>query len=164
MLRIIIVSLTLLSIWFGLSGYYDIFFVTVGIAITIPCVLVVEKMRVIKGAQDFEGIEGASYSVLNFALYIPWLLKEIVKSAWEVTLVIIDPTLPISPTIKKIKAGQKTPIGIFTYANSITLTPGTLTISVLGQGIVIHSLLREGVEGLEQGIMDKKVTSIESNG
>ena len=63
---------------------------------------------------------------------LPVALVEIAKSAWAVTKLILHPRLPISPTMTKVIAGQKTPVGIATYANSITLTPGTITTGVKG--------------------------------
>ncbi len=64
--------------------------------------------------------------------YFPWLMREIAKSAWAVTKIILHPSLPISPTMTVVRASQKTSVGVATYANSITLTPGTITVGVNG--------------------------------
>jgi multicomponent Na+:H+ antiporter subunit E len=93
--------------------------------------------------------------------YWPWLVVEIVKSAWSVTKVVLHPQLPISPTMTVVQASQRTPSGIATYANSITLTPGTLTTGVSGHALTIHALVKEGALDLEAGGMDRRVTRFE---
>ena len=67
----------------------------------------------------------------------------------------------ISPTLKTINAGQATDIGKVIYANSITLTPGTVTVNVEGNKFMIHALLKESIEELEAGEMDRRVTRLE---
>nr|TFG55115.1 MAG: sodium:proton antiporter [Hyphomicrobiales bacterium] len=93
--------------------------------------------------------------------YWPWLVWEIIKSAWSVSLAVLNPRLPISPTLVRIKAGQKTAVGIATYANSITLTPGTLTVGVEGNNLLVHALSAEGADDLETGRMDARVCRFE---
>jgi multicomponent Na+:H+ antiporter subunit E len=96
--------------------------------------------------------------------YFPWLFWEIAKSAWGVTKVILHPRLPISPTMTKVIASQKTTVGIATYANSITLTPGTITTGVRGNVLTVHALLREGAVDVEGGGMDARVSRFEGRG
>jgi multicomponent Na+:H+ antiporter subunit E len=93
--------------------------------------------------------------------YWPWLFKEIAKSAWEVSRIIVNPRLPISPTLVRVKTSQKTVVGVVTYANSITLTPGTISVDVKRDEILVHALTREGAEGLLEGEMDRRVTRFE---
>ena len=94
--------------------------------------------------------------------YWPWLAVEIAKSAWAVTKVVLSPSLPISPTMTVVTAGQKTGPGIATYANSITLTPGTITVGVDGNRLTVHALVKEGADDLEAGGMDARVTQFEN--
>jgi multicomponent Na+:H+ antiporter subunit E len=93
--------------------------------------------------------------------YYPWLVIEIAKSAWGVTRVILHPALPISPCMTTVHASQTTPAGLATYANSITLTPGTITAGVNGNYLTVHTLVREGAVDLEAGEMDRRVTQFE---
>ena len=95
--------------------------VTAGAASAVLCVLAARRM----GVADAEG--HPIHLIGRFVTYLPWLLREIAKSAWAVAKIIVNPALPISPTMTQVRAGQKTPLGIVTYANSITLTPGTIT-------------------------------------
>jgi multicomponent Na+:H+ antiporter subunit E len=77
---------------------------------------------------------------------------------------ILDPKLPISPRLIKVKATQKRDLGRVIYANSITLTPGTVSVKMDGDEITVHALTREAAEGVETGAMDAKVTRLEGLG
>jgi multicomponent Na+:H+ antiporter subunit E len=93
--------------------------------------------------------------------YWPWLFREIIKSAWDVSRIIVDPRLPISPTMIRVPTSQKTAVGVVTYANSITLTPGTISMEVKHGEILVHALTRAAAEGLQEGEMDRRVTWFE---
>ena len=94
-------------------------------------------------------------------LYWPWLLWEIVKANLDVTKRVLG-FAPISPTMVRIKATQKTDLGLVTFANSITLTPGTISIDVEQDGyILVHALSHDGAKGVSDGEMDRRVTALE---
>jgi multicomponent Na+:H+ antiporter subunit E len=78
-----------------------------------------------------------------------------------VTRIILHPSLPISPTMTVVRGSQKTTPGLATYANSITLTPGTITVGVSGNDLTIHALVRDGALDLEGGGMDSRVRRFE---
>jgi multicomponent Na+:H+ antiporter subunit E len=96
-------------------------------------------------------------------LYWPWLGWEIVKSNVDVARRILSPTLPISPTVIRLKASQKSELGKVIYANSITLTPGTVSIDIDGDKIEVHALTREAAQALRTGDMDRRVTRFEGD-
>ncbi len=75
-------------------------------------------------------------------MYWVWLLKEIIKSAWDVSKIIVHPKLPISPTLVRFKPSQRTDVGLVIHANSITLTPGTITIEATSEEFLVHGLTR----------------------
>jgi multicomponent Na+:H+ antiporter subunit E len=148
-------ALVLFVFWLLLSGYFTLFLVSVGALTAIGIVLLAHRMNVI----DHEGHPiHLSWRVLA---YWPWLIKEIAKSAWEVSRIIVNHALPISPTLVRAKTSQKTPVGVVTYANSITLTPGTISVDVKQDEILVHALTRDGAEGLLEGEMDRRVTRFE---
>ena len=92
--------------------------------------------------------------------YWGWLFTEIVKSSIEVARVVIDPRLPASPQVFTINATSKEPVVETILANSITLTPGTLSLDVHGGVITVHALTQEGAEALKKGEMDRRVASL----
>lgn len=93
--------------------------------------------------------------------YIPWLVKEIIKSNIDVARRVWHPDLPISPTIVTVKASQRTALGLVLHANSITLTPGTLSIDVGDGEIEVHSLAEELIASFDDGEMDRRVARLE---
>ena len=154
-MRWVSLAVVLFLFWLGLSGHYTTFLLAAGAASAILCALVAARLRV----ADAEG--HAVHLAWNALTYFPWLLWEIAKSGWAVTKVILHPRLPISPTMTKVVASQRTTVGIATYANSITLTPGTITTGVKGNALTVHALVREGAADLEGGGMDTRVSQFE---
>ena len=154
-MRIVSLALVLFAFWLALSGHYTPMLVTIGAVCAILCALLARRA-------DITGIEGHPIHLLRGAVtYWPWLIVEIVKSGWTVTKLILSPRLPISPTMTTVTATQQTTPGIATYANSITLTPGTITVGVSGSRLTVHALVREGADDLEAGGMDARVTRFE---
>jgi multicomponent Na+:H+ antiporter subunit E len=117
-MRYLSLALFLFAFWLTLSGHYTPMLVVAGAASAALCTLAAARMRV----ADAEGhpIELCWGAVT----YFPWLAREIARSAWAVTKLILHPRLPISPTMTVVRASQRTSVGVATYANSITLTPG----------------------------------------
>ena len=124
-------------------------------ASALVCVLVAVRARVVDA-------EGHPIELFRGAVtYFPWLIREIVKSGWSVAKIIVHPRLPISPTMTVVRASQKTAAGVATYANSITLTPGTITVRVNGNDLTVHALTCDGALDLEGGAMDRRVSRFE---
>ena len=88
-------------------------------------------------------------------------MKEIFVANVAVAKIILDPKLPISPIRVLFHGSQETDIGRFIYANSITLTPGTITTGCDGQDFEIHALTYADVDGREEDEMDRRVTWVE---
>lgn len=143
--------------WLALSGHTSAFLVCSGAAVAVLGVVVASRMEVADSeAHPIELLTGA-------VTYWPWLIWEIAKSGWTVSKVILDPKLPISPTMTVVEASQRTAAGLATYANSITLTPGTITTGVKGNRLTVHALLKEGALDVEGGVMDRRVKHFEGS-
>jgi multicomponent Na+:H+ antiporter subunit E len=113
----------------------------------------------------FTDREGHPTHLLTHGLaYWPWLLLEIAKSNVAVARVILHPRLPISPQIIKVPTSQRTDLGRVIYANSITLTPGTVSIRVRPDTIIVHALTAEGARSLATGDMDRRISRMEQEG
>jgi multicomponent Na+:H+ antiporter subunit E len=153
-MRIVSLGAALFAFWLALSGHYTAFLVGLGAASAILCSYLAVKLRLVDATFAFHLLPRA-------LTYWPWLAWEIVKSALSVSRKVLDPRLPISPTMLRVKAGQKTQVGIATYANSITLTPGTLTVGVDGDELIVHALDSGGADDLEAGRMDARVSRFE---
>ena len=94
-------------------------------------------------------------------LYVPWLLWEIAKANLQVAAVIWNPRLPIHPSLFRVPATQHTELGQVIYANSITLTPGTVALDVRDGHILVHALTLASARGILTGDMDRRVTRLE---
>jgi len=147
--------LTLAAFWLFNSGHYSVLILSLGL-ISIVLVLVISRqMDVI----DHESQPlNLTKSIITYYL---WLINEIIKSNITVVKHIWLGANSISPTISTLKVSQKTDMGKVIYANSITLTPGTVAIDLLGDEITVHALLAKDISTLEAGEMDSRVTRLE---
>jgi len=158
MIRSLSVIVTLFAFWLVLSGYFTAFLLSMGVLSALVVTGFGHRMEVV----DHEG--HPIHLTPSAFTYWPWLFKEIVLSAWDVCKIIVNPKLPISPTLLRVKASQKSPVGQVVYANSITLTPGTISVAVERDEILVHALTREGAEALANGNMDRRVSAFEGLG
>jgi multicomponent Na+:H+ antiporter subunit E len=154
-LRLVSAFLALYLFWLVLSGYFTPFLMSAGAACAIAVVWFARRMDVIDA-------EGHPVQLgWRIVAYWVWLSKEIVKSAWDVSRIIVNPRLPISPTLVTFRPSQKTTVGLVIHANSITLTPGTITIDAGKDEFLVHALTRSGAEGVTTGDMDRRVSDCE---
>lgn len=156
MARTLSLALVLAAIWLLLSGHYEPLILAFGLISVAVVVLIARR----KGLTDREG--HPIDLLLHGLRYWPWLLIEIAKSNIAVARCILSPRLPISPTVIKVPSSQRTDLGRVVFANSITLTPGTVSILVERDGILVHALTAEAARDLaEGGDMDRRVTRME---
>ena len=92
--------------------------------------------------------------------YVPWLFYSIVKANIDVALLILNPRLPVAPALLQFRTNLKRNISQVTLANSITLTPGTVTIDLKEGRYLVHALEPKLAESLLSGEMQNKVAGI----
>lgn len=158
MIHAVSLALGLAAVWLMLSGHLDVLLLSLGLVSIIVVVLIARRMDVV----DHEG--QPVHLGWRLVAYWPWLGWEIIKANWDVARRILDPKLPISPVVTTVKATQKTELGQVIFANSITLTPGTVSVRLLSGEIIIHAISEDGAADLESGRMDRKVTAMEGGG
>lgn len=93
----------------------------------------------------------------RLAVYVPYLLYEIVKSNVLITFIILHPKLPIDPRLTRVRSAVWGGAAIMTLANSITLTPGTLAVRSEGQRLYVHGLFGGAREGIAGGALERAV-------
>ena len=155
MARIVGLWVVLFGVWLLLSGHYTPLLISFGVGSCALSVYIAVRMDV----ADHEGVP--LDWVGRFVLYLPWLMKEILVANVNVAKVILNPQLPISPIMVVFRSTQKSDLGRVLYANSITLTPGTITTGVEGDQLEIHSLTWGDVDGREEDEMDRRVSVVE---
>ena len=158
MYRALTLSILLFAIWLVWSGHYTLLLLFFGALSCALVLLLSHRMKII----DPEGhpihlLKGSP----SFALWLTWA---IVQSNIDIARRILDPRLPIAPRMIRVKASQKTHLGQVIYANSITLTPGTVSVDVEEGMIEVHALTDEAAKELLDGEMDRRVTRLENEG
>ena len=148
----------LVGVWLLLSGHYDPTLVTYGVLSSAGVVALCVHLGIV----DAESVP--VHLALGMVVYLPWLLKEIVVSNVAVARVILDPRLPIWPRLLRVDASQESEIAQVIYANSITLTPATITLDVRNRKLLVHALTRDSAAGLLSGEMDRRVARLEQRG
>ncbi|GGB56089.1 MULTISPECIES: Na+/H+ antiporter subunit E [Henriciella] len=142
--------LVLAALWLGLSGIYTPLILTLGtISILISLVL----------ASRLETLdrEGAPYArTLNLFAYWGWLVVEIFKANWPVIKACVSANLDINPALVKVKTRCESDLAKTVFANSITLTPGTVTVEVEGDKLLVHALFEESATPESFAEMDER--------
>jgi multicomponent Na+:H+ antiporter subunit E len=149
-------GLFLFAIWLLLSGHYTPLLLLLGVVSTLLVVFLAIRADLI----DREIQPVLIKPTVLF--YWAWLGREIIKSNIDVARRILSPGMPISPTIFTVRADQKTELGRVTYANSITLVPGTVTVDVNEDVLTVHALTQEMAADLKRGEMNRRVCNVEN--
>lgn len=129
--------LALAALWLGLSGHYTPLLLSLGGVSVILAVLLSWRLKIL----DREGVP--YFSLFGFLLYVPWLMGEIFKANVQVIRACLRADLDINPALVKVKTRCKTDLAKTLFANSITLTPGTVTIEVEPNRLLVHALYEE---------------------
>jgi multicomponent Na+:H+ antiporter subunit E len=134
-------------LWLLLSGHWDAVHVGLGVAAS---TLVVWLNR---GQED---ITAAVRALPRVLWYASWLLGEIVRSNLAVARIVLDPRLPIDPVVVRLRPPVRGALAVTTLANSITLTPGTITLDAEDGELTVHALTPDGLDEIES-VMARRV-------
>ncbi len=152
MLQAIALAAALAVFWVLLSGYWLPLIIALGIASIALCVFIARRLDIV----DHEG--HPVHLTLPGLTYFPWLVKEIILSNITVARAILFGG--VRPQILRVRASQSDALGQTVYANSITLTPGTVSISIDDDLITVHAIMDETADGLRTGEMDGMVCKL----
>lgn len=143
----LVLAVVLAVFWLSLSGYLDdpliLSFGVISIALVIG---LCARMKIM----DEETVP--YLHVPKTLSYFVWLGKEIVKANVQVVKAVLSPDMEVSPTMVRVPSRPKTELGKTMFGNSITLTPGTVTVEMSEDEILVHALLTEmsDVQGFEE--------------
>ncbi len=152
-MKSLILFFILLCLWLLMSGYYNILLISLGIISCAFCVYLANRGKLI----DDEGIP--IFFIPRLLSYLIWLFKEILMSNLATAKVIINGK--VEPETFTVKASQVTDVAKVTYANSITLTPGTVTTKMHKDVFEVHALNADFGNDIRTSEMDRKVTWLE---
>ena len=156
----VVTFLLMFVFWIALSGFFDAFHIVSGIVYSAIVAWLSHDLLVPSGTD----LRVEAGRVFRFLLYLPWLLKEILLANLSVAYRVLHPKLPIDPKLIEVKTDLKTDLGLVTFAHSVTLTPGTVTIAARKDGsFLIHAISEEAAGTLLNGELARRVKAIEGN-
>jgi multicomponent Na+:H+ antiporter subunit E len=132
---------TLLLFWVMLMGSMPTDVLIVGVLVSLVIALLYPD-----GLSFFTEFRATPAAFVAGFVYYGYFLKELVKSNLTVAAIVISPSLPIHPGIVKVRTKLKSRMGRLMLANSITLTPGTLTVEITGEWLYIHCVNLESAD------------------
>lgn len=148
----------LMALWVALSGLIDPFHLTLG-AISCAIVTFLSSRLLFPAGQP--GLGTFFKRIFGFSIYSFWLFKEIVVANLHVFYLAVVPGAMkhMQPELVRMKVGLKSDAARYVLANSITLTPGTVSVKIEDDELLVHSISRTTTEGLE-GDMEKRIARI----
>ena len=155
-MRFAVVALVLFGLWLLFSGLFAPLLLALGALSCLFVAFVAKRMGLLEPDPG-----GIWLRPVRCVAYMPWLAWQVAKSNADVALRILVPSKGISPRVIRVPSTQRSDVARTVYANSITLTPGTISIDVQGDEITVHALSREGAEDLAGGEMGDRVTALE---
>ncbi len=156
-MKTFLTSIFMVALWLMLSGIYKPMLIGFGIVSVALVMVIVRRMDQVDG--DHVRI---SIKPIQFFFYVLWLFIEIAKSNWRVTKIVLARTMPIRQNLFEVPYSQTSDLGQVIFANSITLTPGTLTIETETGDFLIHALSYDPTDMDALADMDRRVTGIEN--
>ncbi len=145
-------AIALTLFWFGMSFMTKPLILILGVISVALTVTLVGRL----GLLDRE--TAPYHRIFAFIRYAPWLIGEIIKSNWKVLKAILSPELDIHPTLVKVRTTCKSDLAKVVFANSITLTPGTVTLRVEDDFMLVHGLYEVDSEPEDFAEMDRRAS------
>jgi len=140
--------IALFLIWLILAASYDLVHLVLGAAAAV----VIVWLNPVAAADPFKNV-----SWWGLVRYLPWLFIRILKSGIHVTRLILDPALPIQPQLIEHPTELESEGEVVILGNSITLTPGTITVEVGADQLLVHAIDDESGRDLKERTLERKI-------
>ncbi len=158
-MRLLGLVIVLSALWLLMSGVYKPLIIALGAASVAATVLIMRRMDRIDGDRP-----AVALRPIGMALYLSWLMKEIAKANWTVSRIILSRKMPIRQRIFEVPNSQSTDVGRTIFANSITLTPGTISVETETRGFLVHAVAYSEEDNAALAEMDRRVSAVETAG
>lgn len=153
MFHLLVLFLSLFAIWVVLSGILTTPFLILGVCVCLAVTVIYKFIY----RNEIKEVLVIGFRAIK---YFIWLVKEIAKASMEISLRMWQLEPEIYPSTEWVETGLTNEIAITIFANSITLTPGTVTIGTKGTSLHVHSLTGCGVPELEKGGMLERIKQV----
>jgi len=154
---VISLAIVLALLWLGISGVYKPLLFALGAGSVAFVVWMSKRMDVV----------GVEHNPILYSWRLPvywlWLLWEIMKSNIEVARAALLPNRLVQPRVIRVPINLNSAVGKVTYANSVTLTPGTVTLLLEADHLEAHTLLESSAASLRSGAMERKISWLEQH-
>ncbi len=155
--RRVATAAVLMLLWLAMSGLFKPLIIGFGVASVLVVALVTWRMDRTDGDRLLMQLKP-----LAFAGYILWLLVEIARANWAVTKIVLSPRIRTRQHLFPVRTTQATDLGQVIFANSITLTPGTITVETEPGRFLVHALDYSADDNLALADMDARVSRTEA--
>ncbi|MGD9583142.1 MAG: Na+/H+ antiporter subunit E [Lysobacterales bacterium] len=145
----LVLILMLSALWWILSGHGEPLLLALGALSVGLCLWLALRMRAI----DDDG--HPLHPSWRLLVFWGFLCREILLSNLQVLRVILSPSMPLAPRLLRVRARQTSTLGRVTLANAITLTPGTVTLGIEGDELIVHALTAASAAGVIAGDLDR---------
>lgn len=158
----------LMLVWLLLSGHYDFTHIVMGV---ISVVIVMglhwnlrkyyfyqEELK--EAADKLKGKSPVQIRFTRLLFYVPWLVLQIIVASLQVAAVVLRPKMPIDPAIVKFKTNLPNASAKVILGNSITLTPGTITVGLDDDEFIVHAIMDESSSGILDGSLPGEVAKL----
>ena len=155
----ICIFLLLFGIWIIFSGQFDAFHLILGIVSTALVTAISSEFFFVDRSR---GASARLQEILRLPWYLSWMLYQILLSNIHILRLALSPgDMPeVEPRLVRVKTGLKSDFAKWFLANSITLTPGTITIDIDGDELLIHSISDTTTVGVQEDDMERKIAAI----
>ena len=150
----IVVFILLMAFWIPFSGNFDAFHLSLGVLSCAFVAIISHKFLF----ENFAAPKKMS-KIFRFIAYMPWLIWQIILSNIHVVYMVLNPS-KIKPQVVQFKSNLKSELSMVTLGNSITLTPGTITMEIEDGEFFVHALDQQVADDVMTGEMEKRVAHI----
>ena len=163
--QVVLLSMLLFGFWIVLSGKLDTFHLSLGAISAIAIARGTNRLLLLPPAIGPAGQHPVlTMPWLHLPQYVAWLMWQIVLASLQVAYVVLHPSMPIHPRVIRFRTRLPHALARVTLANSITLTPGTVTLDVEDDEFIVHALTDQLAQDLDplvgNGEMQRRVTGL----
>ncbi len=152
-------AVLMMVFWLVMSGHYDLMHVSFGIFSVILVLLINHSIR--RHIYTLgEHSDALKLSLMRLVYYVPWLLWQIVVASLQVAYVVLHPKCPVDPALLRFKTRLANTSSRVILGNSITLTPGTITLDIQRDEFLVHSLMDISSTGIIDGTLPGEVAKL----
>lgn len=153
-LQLVLLTIVLAITWLGLSGFFKPLLLSLG-AVSVAITLIF-AVRI----KFFDHVVGMTRMGWRLPAYWFWLLTEIIKSAIQVARIVLSPKLPMNHRLVRITSDTDEELPRVILGNSITLSPGTITIDIDEREVLVHCISEEGAQDMESGELLRRIRKV----